>query len=233
MLQARRAFSCPHSESTQAHDVTPMAMPEDVIERLAARVVAKLLDGDIFASEAASRLVGAGRFDENEEAMRHVEENLFPEIQERMAALQEDIAARTQQLNKLKRVLSEHRERLTGAGVHVHFQGASGAGSVARLSEPMTTLLGTEGDTPDSMKERDASKKSGKKRRALDEPVTRVDLETPPAALTTGNEATITETGTAGTGSEARIVQTAQTQGEAKDVEDMSAGAPEGLVLEW
>ena len=78
---------------------------QHVIETLSQRALSKLLSGDITLQEAASRLVGCGRFEENSEAVPYLEKEIFPQIELRLEELETEIAERTALARKLRAIV--------------------------------------------------------------------------------------------------------------------------------
>lgn len=86
--------------------VRPVKVPPAVTEWLVARVVERFAAGDITMNEAASRLVGTGLVETQDEGLRYLNERVVAQIEKRRRALQADVADKQAELELITLVLA-------------------------------------------------------------------------------------------------------------------------------
>jgi hypothetical protein len=67
------------------------SLPSDAIELLVSKVVAKFMCGEINLEEAASRLVGTGKFDENQESLDYLRNTVCPQLETKLTEVEDEI----------------------------------------------------------------------------------------------------------------------------------------------
>jgi hypothetical protein len=78
------------------------SLPEDVLKALVAKVTQSFLEGAISQEEAASRLVGTGRFESNDAALNYLKTDVVPQVLQKLALLEDEISALQEQASKLR-----------------------------------------------------------------------------------------------------------------------------------
>ena len=67
-------------------------LPNDAIEVLVSKVVAKFMNGEINMEEAASRLVGTGKFEENQDSLDYLRNTVCPQLESRLGEIEDEVA---------------------------------------------------------------------------------------------------------------------------------------------
>jgi hypothetical protein len=78
------------------------SLPEDVLNALVAKVTQSFLEGVITQEEAASRLVGTGKFEHNDAALTFLRTDVVPQILQKLAVIEDEISALQEQASKLR-----------------------------------------------------------------------------------------------------------------------------------
>jgi hypothetical protein len=78
------------------------SLPEDVLSALVSKVTQSFLEGIISKEEAASRLVGTGKFDSNSAALEYINQEVVPQIMQKIAVIDEEIQALQEKSAKLR-----------------------------------------------------------------------------------------------------------------------------------
>jgi|GEM_PF-4865104 len=86
---------------------TEDTLPADALERLVNRVVAKFTQAEISTEEAASRLVGTGRFEENSEALEFLRGEICPKLEERLHEVEEDVQRLQVEADRIRGILTQ------------------------------------------------------------------------------------------------------------------------------
>jgi hypothetical protein len=82
-------------------------IPSELLQTLVERVVSKFIAGEINQLEAASRLVGTGRFEENQDALSYLKEEVCPRLEEKLESLEEQIRELRAQADRIRGVLGK------------------------------------------------------------------------------------------------------------------------------
>lgn len=117
------------SEASEGSDGNPasIASPDAFIESLVSKVVVRFTTGDIGIDEAASRLVGTGRFEENDEALEFLRQSVCKDLEGKLQVIEDDIAQKQQESDRIRAIL--------GIPTQHGLLSAGGTASAAAMSE--------------------------------------------------------------------------------------------------
>ena len=80
-------------------------VPLDTLEILVQRVIAKFESGEINLEEAASRLVGTGKFEENEASLDYLRAEVCPKMEDKISQIEEEIMKLQAEADHLRLIL--------------------------------------------------------------------------------------------------------------------------------